>query len=211
VGAVRYPGKDLAMIGSKKLWGAGILALALGCSQSAPFCEMPVFAPGGVEVAEDANPVYIPLGPAEYGRVFETCLSVLADYRFEVIESDRYDGTIVCKPRVAPGLGLILKPGSPDLYERLLSMTQSYRHRVLFKIHPAEQTGFFVQVTVFRELEDVPRPLGSVVGPAIFKNEFPLDRQLDVVDPMVTDRRWIPRGRDLALEQELIRRLKKTL
>src|SRR4051794_17975819 len=199
------------MIGSKKLWGAGILALALGCSSSAPFCEMPQFTAGGAEHLEDANPVYIPLGPTEYGRVFETCMSLLADYRFEVVESNRYDGTIVCKPRVAPGLGLILKPGSPDLYERVLSTTQSYRHRVLIKIHPAEQTGFFVQFTAFKELEDVPRPIGSLVGPAIFKNEFPLDRHLDVIDPMVTDRRWIPKGRDIALEQELIRRLKKTL
>ena len=203
--------KGFAMIRSKSLWGAGLLALALGCSPSAPFCEMPAFVAGGGAVIDDANPVYIPLGPNEYGRVFETCLSILADYRFEIIESNRYDGTITCKPRTAPGLGLFLKPGSPDLYERTLATTQSIRHRVFVKIHPAEQTGFFVQFTAIKELEDLARPIGSIVGPAIFRNEFPLDRQLDVVDPIVVDRRWIPKGRDIALEQELIRRLKKVV
>jgi hypothetical protein len=65
------------------------------------------------------------------------CQTVLGDYGFEIRESNRYDGHIETIPRIAPGLGLFLKPGSPDLRDRLLATLQTYRHRVLVDIQPA--------------------------------------------------------------------------
>ena len=46
-------------------------------------------------------------------------LKVLGDYGFEILESNRYDGRIETFPRTAPGLGLFMKPGSPDVRELL--------------------------------------------------------------------------------------------
>ena len=48
-------------------------------------------------------------------------------------------------------------------------------------------------------------------GGAVFRSEATLDRQTEVIDATYFDSKWIFRGRDAALEQELIRRFKKAL
>src|SRR5437867_3858323 len=101
----------------KKGW-AGLLLALVGCA--APQMTQ---APGGEAlplVAEIENPVFIPLGHESYGQVFENVLQTLIDEGFEIQEANRYDGRVEAIPRTAPGLGLFLKPGSPDFRERLL-------------------------------------------------------------------------------------------
>jgi hypothetical protein len=195
----------------RKLWAAALLALGTGCQNGPALLEGPALIPAGSNVIHDQNPVFIPLGPDSYGQVFENCLRVLGDYGFEIQESNRYDGRIECLPRVSPGLGLFLKPGSPDLRDRLLATTQSFRHRVSVAIQPADNGGFFIEVAARKELEDLPRPERSTVGAAVFRNEPSVERQFEVIDPAFYDSKWIYRGRDLPLEQEIIRRLKKCM
>ena len=103
---------------------------------------------------------------------------------------------------------MFLKPGSPDLRDRLLATTQSFRHRVSVQVLTAENGGYFIKVTARKELEDLPRPVRSTVGGAVFRNEPTVERQFEVIDPTFFDSMWIPRGRDVPLEQEIIRRLK---
>lgn len=183
--------------------------LSVGCASDGPRLESPI-APLTGNVVE-GNPLYVALGPREYGQVFENCLKVLGDYGFVIKESNRYDGRIETVPRVAPGLGQFLKSGSPDLYDRLLATTQTYRHRIFMTIQPADQGGFFIEVAAFRELEDLARPLRSTVGAAIFRNDNTVERQFEVIDPTVYEANWIFKGRDGPLEQELIRRLKRCM
>lgn len=201
---------------SRRLLVAALLTVAAGCQTAfqpveMPLIEMPPIVPHGVEYVVDQNPVFIPLGPESYGQVFENVLEVLGDYGFEIRESNRYDGHIETIPRIAPGIGLFLKPGSPDLRDRLLATMQTYRHRVLVDIQPAENGGFFVKVTAIKELEDLPRPVRSTVGAAIFRNDNNVERQFEVIDPTLFEFTWIYRGRDTALEQEIIRRLKRCM
>lgn len=199
------------------LWAAALLALGAGCQSLPPMLEGPALVPAGSHIVYDHNPVFIPLGIDSYGQVFENCLTVLHDYGFEIDYSaggpntSRYDGQINCVPRVAPGLGLFLRPGSPDIYDRLLETTQSYRHRVSVRVQEAVNGGYFIEVVARKELEDVPRPVRSTVGAAVFRNEPTVERQFEVIDPVFFDTAWIPRGRDVALEQEIIRRLKKCM
>jgi hypothetical protein len=204
---------EAGMGNMRKLWAAVFLALGAGCQNFPPLMEGPTLVPAGSNIIYDQNPVFIPLGPDSYGQVFENCLRVLEEYGFEIRDQDttRYFGQIECMPRVCPGLGLFLKPGSPDLWDRLLATTQSYRHRVSIMIQPADNGGFFIHVTARKELEDVPRPVRSTVGAAVFRNEPTVERQFEVVDPVFFESNWIPRGRDVPLEQEIIRRLKKCM
>src|SRR5262249_53842212 len=140
-----------------------LAALAVGCtSTSSSVVEMTPIVGVNVPYVSDSNPVYIPL--SDYGRVFENCLRVLGDYGFTFAESVRYDGRIETEPRTAPGILLILKPGSPSIYERTLATLQAYRHRVTIIIHPADQGGFFLEVVARKELEDLGRPIRSTVG-----------------------------------------------
>lgn len=155
----------------------------------------------------EANPVFIELGHRQYGYVFEACLASLLDQGFEILESNRYDGRIETLPRVAPGILNVLKAGSPDLRERLLATAQTYRHRASIIIQPADNSGYFVEVIVRKELEDLPKPVRSTVGAAVFRSEQTVERQFEVIDPIFFESGWIYKGRDCALEQEIIRRL----
>lgn len=191
---------------------AALLALtASGCQALGPVADPTPLAVPGAPVP-DGNPFYLPHGNDFYGPLFETIIQVLGDYQFEIANGDtnRYDGRIETVPRVAPGLGLLLKPGSPSLYERLLATFQSYRHRVTVVILPADQGGYWVEVIARRELQDLPVPVRSTVGSSLFRNNN-VDRSYEVIDASFFEAGWIFRGRDAALEQELIRRIKRSL
>ncbi len=190
-------------------------ALAMGCQNLQPVFEAPTM-PSVIAPAPVDNPVYVPLAKDQYWRVYETLLQVLGDYGFEIAEANRYSGHIEAVPRVAPGIFMFFKPGSPEPYDRLLATLQTYRHRVTIVVQPAdpqgaEHGGYFVEFIVRKELEDLPRPVKATVGSAVFRAEPTVDRQTEVIDASFFDSAWIFRGRDPALEQELIRRYRAAL
>jgi hypothetical protein len=156
------------------------------------------------------NPVYVPLGPHSYGAVFENVFDVVSQY-FEIAYANRYDGRIETFPRIAPGLGQPWKPGSPDLYQRLLNTFQSMRNRAFVLIQVADDGGYFIQVVVFRELEDLPKPVSQYAGNAAFRSDDTVERQFEVIDPAVYDSHWIPLGRDTAFENAIIQKIKKCM
>src|SRR5262249_47298706 len=137
--------------------GVAAMACSTGCA-GRPLAEEPGLIRNDIVCA---NPAHLPLGPPEYAAVFETCLNVLDDY-FEISYANRYDGTIRTHPKIAPGLEQPIKFGSPDLRERLLATLQSIRYRSEITIEPDAQGGFNVQVFVFKEIEDVPRPIRAL-------------------------------------------------
>jgi hypothetical protein len=196
------------------VWAGMVLALGAGCASGLRL-DNPTFVPGGLPSAAPAdeaeNPVFVPLGPASYGKVFDKVLTVLYDTGFEIYESYRMDGRIETFPRISPGLFLFLKPGSPNLYDRLLSTLQTYRQRASVLIQPADGGGFFISVTVRKELEDLARPLRETSGAAIFRTFNPVERQYEVIDPAVLERTWIPKGRDTELEQAILQRIKQCM
>jgi hypothetical protein len=185
-------------------WTA-LLTLSLAGCATGPLQENPLLIRPEKNMIQD-NPVYIPLGPHSYGLVFEKVLDVITDY-FEISYSNRYDGRIETFPRIAPGLGQPWKPGSPDFYQRLMASLQSIRHRAVVLIRPAEDGGFFVDVKVYKELEDVPYPTRATAGTAIFQANPTNERQFDVVDQTTYETLWIPKGRDYKLEQVILDRL----
>ena len=193
------------------VWAGLLLTVTSGCLGSTLFeAQAP---PPETVACEIENPVYIPLGhdPFAYGLLFESVLRTLIDEGFELQEANRYDGRVEALPRTAPGLGLWMKPGSPSFRERLLSTLQSYRHRVSVVIQPADNGGYFVEIIARKELEDLARPTRSTAGAAFFRNETTVERQFEVIDATVVDSAWIYKGRDPALEQRLIERLKKAI
>jgi hypothetical protein len=193
------------------LIAGGLLVLLAGCDTTPLVLDVPGSIPG--EKIVEANPVYIPLGPQPeaYAKVFENCLRVLCDYGFDILESNRYDGRIETVPRIAPGLLLFLKPGSPLIQERTLATLQTYRHRVSIRIDTAENGGYFIEVIVRKELLDLPRPVKQTAGNAVFRNFNDVERQFEVVDPTFYEKGWIFKGRDPAMEDKLIQALKKLM
>jgi hypothetical protein len=187
-----------------KLGLAGAVVAQAGC-MSGPLYENPLplpAAPAGVL----ENPVYVPLGPPAYPAVFEKVLDVIDDY-FEIAYANRYDGRIETHARIAPGIGQPWKPGSPDLYQRTLATFQTIRHRAIALIQVADDGGFFIDVKVFKELEDLPKPSIPRAGVATFQSSPTVERQFEVIDATTFDAGWIPIGRDFKLEQVILSRL----
>ena len=183
-------------------WLGTVLAVA-GCA-TGPLQENPL--PVGLPRAAVENPAYVAQGPLSYNRVFSKVLDVVDDY-FEIAYANRYDGRIETHPRIAPGLGQPWKAGSPDPYDRLLASFQTIRHRCVVLIQAADDGGFFVDVKVYRELEDLERPSRATAGAAAFRSDPTVERQYQVIDATAYEPNWIPTGRDARLEQILLDRI----
>jgi hypothetical protein len=171
--------------------------------------------PPPVVQSDDQSVFWVPGGPESYGRIFESILQVVISHGFEiqVQDTNRYSGHVETLPRIAPGLGLFLKPGNHSFYDRLLFTLQTYRHRVAVDIDPGAPPGcgYFIKVTAIKELEDLARPVRATAGAAIFRNNNNVDRTFEVIDATVVDSHWIPKGRDQLLEGSLIKKLKKCM
>jgi hypothetical protein len=183
---------------------AGVPAALSGCMVG-PLQENPLLV-RPEKIAAMENPVYVPLGPPSYPAVFEKVIDVLDDY-FEIAYRNRYDGRIETHPRIAPGLGQPWKPGSPDLYQRAYATLQTVRHRAVVLIQVADDGGFFIDVKVYKELEDVPKPTAPNATASSFQSYPTVERQFEVVDATTFENSWIPIGRDTKLEQVILARL----
>ena len=195
-------------------WTAATAVAVCGCASgpltTGPLLDNPLFVTADPSVTVE-NPVYVPLGPAAYNTVFEKVLDIVSEY-FEVAETNRYDGSIKTFPKTSPGLERYLLPGDPDLEQRVYAWLQSLRYYALVRIQVADDGGYFVDVKVYKELEDLPRPTQATAGAAAFRSEPTLQRQYEVIDVAPPQSGgWIPIGRDCKLEQVILQRIKKCL
>jgi hypothetical protein len=153
--------------------------------------------------------VFVPFGPNShvYGVLFEKVLDVVTDFNFEVAYTNRYDGRIESFPTTAPGIGQPWKPGSPDFYQRALATFQSIRHRIVVQIQTAPDGGYFVEVLVLKELEDLSRPIRAAASAVVLRGDVTVERQYEVVEAGIYETAWIPIGRDAKLEQIILERI----
>ena len=191
-----------------RAWTGAIVLTACGCA-TGPILDNPVLVHADPAVTVE-NPLYVPLGPPAYNTVFEKTLDTLTKY-FEIEYENRYGGFIKTFPRVEPGLERYLLPGSPSFEERLYATLQSIRYFAVVKIQVADDGGFWVDVRVFKELEDVPRPSRATAGTALFRSDPNVDRTFEVIEPSSGETNWIPIGRDHCLEQAILQQIKNCL
>lgn len=184
---------------------------ALGGCATAPPLDNPVLVRESADCIE--NPVLVSPGTptgASYREVFERCIDVINDH-FEIVDANPYQGRIVTKPRIAPGYEQFWKGGNPDPRSRLLATLQTVRQTAVIEVRTGERGGYFVQVTVQKEQEDLPRPVRQYMGAAVFQEAPTVDRQVEVVgEPSLAGngRNWYPIGRDFALEQAILQRIR---
>jgi hypothetical protein len=121
----------------------------------------------------------------------------------------------------------LLEPWRRDsvgYYERLESTLQSIRRRAFVRVVP-DQHGYLVDVTVIKELEDVPRPERATAGAATFRYDTSLQRDTEFATdpyripgdparpngPRTPTVGWIPLGRDPKLEQVMLAKIQSRL
>jgi hypothetical protein len=192
-------------------WRLGALAIGItGCISSPPLDNPVQIGPTATDVCE--NPILVSPGlptGLSYREVFERCVDVTDDY-FEILSANPYEGRIVTRPRIAPGYEQFWKSGNSDPRSRLLATFQTIRQTAVVEIRTGERGGYEVYVLVEKELEDLPRPSRQMVG-AVFQEAPTVDRHLEIVGPSTVSsatEQWFRIGRDFALEQDMLQRIR---
>jgi hypothetical protein len=154
------------------------------------------------------------LGVADHHMAWETVVDVMDDYfviqreePVRLIGNTPTEGRLDTFPKVGATIFEPWLHDSANSNERLESTLQSIRRRAVVRVRPAEH-GYWVDVSVFKELEDVIRPERSTAGAATFRYDDTLTRVATAVGEQEINEGWIPQGRDTALEQRIIAQLK---
>lgn len=192
---------------SRRRWMTRISGiLVIGGASASSGCSLARQIRNDIPVS---NPLVVP--SIDFETIWNTTIAVVDEY-FDIASENRQQRRIVTQPKVA---GTLLEPwnmDSGDFYERVESSLQTIRRFAIVTVEP-DPTGMgqAVRIEVFKELEDLVRPERAPAGRAIFSNEIPVNRAREVVGPVDVPQGWIPRGRDLVVEQSMLRRLQKRL
>jgi len=185
-----------------------VLALVVaGCAPSPYWTGQPGQLGGPMAIYYD-NPTLLRI--ADHQCAWETVVDVIDDYfvidREEPVRqvgNAPTEGLLDTFPKVG---ATIFEPwllDSASSSERLESTLQSIRRQAVVRVIPAEQ-GFWVDVAVFKELEDVRQPERATAGAATFRYDDTLNRVANPVTEQRINEGWIPQGRDTALQQRII-------
>lgn len=188
------------------------LALAASGCASLPGWAEPAGPP--VPIYYD-NPMLVP--PRDPQQLWETVADVIDDYfRIEreapsrVVGNTITEGRLDTFPEVASTLLEPWRHDSADTYEKVQSTLQSIRRKAHVQVTPVRE-GFWIDVAVFKELEDVARPAHASAGAATFRNDDSLVRVVSPVGEQDVNKGWIAMGRDRALEQRILAQLQERL
>ena len=134
---------------------------------------------------------------------------IYREERIRIVDSLMTEGWIETHPRIG---GTILEPWKKDStrgFERLHATFQTVRRFAKVRVIPVGNS-YQVDVKVFKELEDLPQPVGSAISGPIFRYDDALDVDRTEI-PVAQTPGWIPMGRDFSLEQEILSNLDSRL
>jgi hypothetical protein len=161
-----------------------------------------------------ANPLPIPLADRDF--IMDEIEDELDDYfriareqRPQLIDSLLTEGWIETHPRIGSTL---LEPWHRDSqrgFEKLHATLQTVRRFAKVRVVPS-QDQYWIDLKVYKELEDLPQPVGSAIGGRISRHDSSVDQ--DEVDLLAQPNAgWIPLGRDFALEQAILRNIQERI
>lgn len=189
-------------------WAAVTAALA-GCQS---WHTLPG-TPGGPPPLQ--NPLFVPLVDREF--LWSQVVDTVDDYfRIQREERVRQVGEVLLEGRLDtfPLDGAtILEPWRKDStpgFEKLHSSLQTVRRRATVRVMPADN-GFLIEVAVFKELEDLLGPERATTALAPMPNEASLEASRNRSTPHPPAVTWIPLGRDISLEQQMLTQIRARL
>jgi hypothetical protein len=192
----------------RKLLLALTVPITLGGCVSGPVWTMPSGPPASIRYD---NPILVSCPDPNY--VFDTVIDVVNDYfKIDHEEPPRRVGGTPLEGRIDtfPKIGAtVFEPWDSDSangYERLESTLQTIRRYAKVRVVPV-QGGVWLDVAVFKELENVSAPYMASAGAATFSHDTTLTRVINPEQYKDVNRGWIPQGRDTALEQRMVGQL----
>lgn len=182
----------------------------MGCARIGTFWTEPA-----TETIQDtANPLPVALTDRDF--VMDQISDELDDYfrisreqRMQLVESILTEGWIETHPRVGSTL---LEPWHRDSqrgFEKLHATMQTVRRFAKVRVVPS-QDQYWIDLKIYKELEELPQPVGSTVAGRISRHDNSVDQ--DDIDALAQPNvGWIPLGRDFALEQAILRNIQKRI
>ena len=152
------------------------------------------------------NPLFVPVSNQDWA--WEQIVDVVDDY-FRIERENRVQlvGNVLTEGRIDsfPQIGATwLEPHRPDSIDWESRWESTFRRRAVLRVVP-EQTGYLVDIAVYKDLEDLPRPERSTAGATTFRNDDSLRSRLgEDVNRTRLAQNWIPLGRDPLLEQQIL-------
>ncbi len=156
---------------------------------------------------------------AEFDAVFHACREALRERYFEEDRIDRRAGVITTAPSTAGGIGEFWRRDRADAEGIALASLGAVRKIVSIQIKPTKTGGFTVALTVVTQRRQLPNlePTTTSDAYSIFRTEKSLlGERLNMEARQMSWEReriawWADLGRDEALEQALLRDVKKAL
>ncbi|MFO0816655.1 MAG: hypothetical protein U1A77_01860 [Pirellulales bacterium] len=157
------------------------------------------------------NPMFVPIADREI--LWNQLVDELDDY-FRIAREQRVQetGGVLTEGRIDthPAIGAtLLEPWRRDStpgFERLESTLQSIRRRATARVIPREG-GYFVEIQVLKELEDVSQPERSTASSPTQRYDGSLVRGETPIQTGPQTLGWICIGRDASLEQQILAEL----
>jgi hypothetical protein len=161
------------------------------------------------------NPLFIPAGDREF--IWNQIVDELDNY-FAIAREDRVrlesgiltEGRIETRPQ---GAATLLEPWRADStpgYERLHATLQTIRRTGQARVIPVEN-GYLLNLLVLKELEDVDKPVQASAGAVIQRYDSSFIREPIPPGTFSITPGWIPLGRDISLEQQMLANLRARL
>lgn len=193
-----------------------IAVVPAGCSVGPEYAYAPEYPAGQAAlpaqpVVSYSNPIFIPV--ADPHCAWENVVDVVDDYfRIEREEPVRLvgnmltEGTVTTVPEISPTIFEPWRHDTVDTEQRIENTLQTTRRRAVVRVIPA-QGGHWVDVAVFKELEDLVRPEHATAGAATFRYDSTLSgiENPEIGGPITEG--WIAKGRDVSMEQHIIAHL----
>jgi hypothetical protein len=177
-----------------------------------PPATAPMLPPGD----GGSSRLHIPVTNREWA--WEQIVDVVDDYfrvgherQVQLVGDVLTEGRIDVIPQVGATLAEPHRRDSVGRYNRWESTLQTIRRRAVIRVIP-DSTGLLVDITVEKDLEDLPRPEYATAGAAAFRNDnsLPTDSG-EAVSRTDLYGRWILIGRDPALEQRMLAEIQARL
>jgi hypothetical protein len=181
---------------------------------SGPECLTPVGGPLDPSMPALPNPLLVPV--IHYEAAWESIVNIVEDY-FRIAREEQVQqvGQVLTEGRIEtlPQSGAtLLEPHRPDSvghFNRTLATYQTIRRVAVIHVVPAER-GYQIEVIVETQMEDLPRPEHATAGRATLRYDTSLTTD-DNFNPWEQTGVWFPIGRDTALEQEILARIRACL
>lgn len=165
------------------------------------------------------NPLFVPACDRDFAMdqvsdEVDDYFQIRREQRIALVDNVLMEGWIETQPKIGAGVFEPWRKDAATLQERRLGTLQTIRRWAKVRVIP-DGKGYLIDVKVYKELEDRHPPDHSVVTSGLPRHDQSIDALQDSAaafhDPAGSRLRWFSIGRDLALEQKMLRNIQSRL